>query len=248
MKLSDTSTGSSARSVTESLEAGQKQAGDTVEKEVIEVEQVEQVIEKPEENEIEIEETKKPDARPICKAFLEWDCKHGTTGEKLIMGRPCKDRHPVVCKRFLRLGTSKKGCTKDDCELFHPKLCKFVQTEACCHNSKCKLYHPFGFNKERKAAIKARTSKLAVTKAKPETNNQTAQKCSTVPNKETGDTFVRYQDFQRLEEVLIERIDAMDQPVNRFQVQAPPGHPIVPTWPPKNPIQNYSFMSQPVWC
>ena len=193
------------------------------------------------------------DNRPVCKAFLEWGCKHGTRGAKLIMGRACKDRHLTVCKPFLKFGTSQKGCTDDSCVLFHPKLCNFVQTEASCFNSKCKLYHPFGYNKLRKAAVKTREKKLANLKEKTQQkrkNGPTTTEKVEETGKETG-KFARCQDFQRFEEILtrlIGRMDVMEKSFSRFQVQGLPGPPLKPAWLPQSQMPDFSFMSQPAWC
>ena len=196
-----------------------------------------------------------PDTRQVCKAFLEWGCKHGTRGAKLIMGRPCKDRHPTVCKPFLKFGTSQKGCTDESCVLFHPKLCKFVQTESCCFNSKCKLYHPFGFNKLRKAAVKNRATKLANLKERSKKTDLATKPASTKPplpeKKEETRRFASYQDFQKFEEVLtrlIGRLDSMEKSVMRLQVHGLPGPPLKPTWLPQSQMQDFSFMNQSAWC
>lgn len=193
-----------------------------------------------------------PDTRPVCRAFLEWGCKHGTRGEKLIMGRPCKDRHLTVCKPFLKFGTSQKGCTDTNCALFHPKLCKFVQTETCCFNSKCKLFHPFRFNKLRKAAVKKRATKLAVSKERSQPSSQACPTTTPLPEKtdEIGKS-ASYQDFLKFEEVLtrmIVRMDSMEKSLSRLQVQGLPGPPLKSTWIPQSQIPDFSFMNQSAWC
>ena len=201
----------------------------------------------------EIEEV--PDVRPVCKAFLEWECKHGTKGAKLIMGKPCKDKHLTVCKPFLKFGTSKKGCNDDSCVLFHPKLCKFVQTETCCFNSKCKLYHPFGFNKLRKAAVKNRATRLANLKERSKKPDSTTEPPPIKPplpeKKEETRKFASYQDFLKFEEVLtrmIVRLDSIEKSVTRLQVHGLPGPPLKPAWLPQSQMQDLNFMSQSAWC
>lgn len=214
----------------------------------------EQLSERQNDESKEDDKTEKPDTRPVCKAFLDWECKHGTRGLKLIMGRPCKDKHLPVCQPFLKFGTSQKGCTDKSCSLFHPKLCKFVQTDACCFNSKCKMFHPFGYNKARKAAVKTRVSKLAKSKERSQKKNQTCPSNAPLPEKieEIGEKFASYQDFLKFESVLnrmIERLDSMERTVNKLQAQGLPGPPLLKsTWPPQSQIQDFSFMSQSAWC
>ena len=202
------------------------------------------------------------DNREVCKAFLEWSCSHGKSGDKLVRGKKCAYRHLQTCKSFLKFGTSEKGCSDKKCSLFHPKLCKFVQTEKCCHNAQCKLYHPFAYNKARRAAIKKRN---AASKEKPTSSMKgPARNSGTSANAEPAQKVVdtpasdsaRVQDFLQLQELLAQvlgRLVAVEKRLDTnpwhninmsSQMREPPASQKM--WPP--PDLSYRFGSQNAWC
>ena len=200
------------------------------------------------------------DTRETCKAFLEWTCAHGISGEKRVRGKTCSYKHPQVCKKFLKFGTSDKGCPTGDCNMFHPKLCKFVETEKCCHNSACKLYHPYMFNKARRTAIKKQAAKVAAAKMKKANASkppaETAPPAPSEKKEEGGVTAAPSdsQDFLGLRDLitlLIRRMEAVEQKVSNDPWYPKLGsqrsvHPSQTSWPP--PDMGFRFSSQNAWC
>ena len=67
----------------------------------------------------------KKDRKDIdCRHFLRGACRHGflvrTPREGVEM---CPYRHPMVYKRYMNFGTSRAGCTDDECKLVHECVC-----------------------------------------------------------------------------------------------------------------------------
>ena len=87
----------------------------------------------------------------ICSKYKTGKCPHGLRGNKVLNGTVCKFQHPKRCTRYSRFGTQKKvGCTKgDNCQYYHPKLCKFSVKEKCCTNKECTFVHLKGTKRKR---------------------------------------------------------------------------------------------------
>ena len=83
-------------------------------------------------------------APEICPLFVKNKCPHGLSGKKEVNGKTCDKTHPKRCNRYCRSGTHKKyGCTKkkDECELYHPKLCRDSVSGRACLNEDCTFTH-----------------------------------------------------------------------------------------------------------
>ena len=184
------------------------------------------------EREVDEVKEKKADERPVCESFLEWECKHGIGGKKLVNGKECPNRHLPVCRSFQKFGSSEKGCTDKDCLLFHPKLCRFIQSESSCFNVACKFFHPFGFSKARRAAIKTKSvrdkmktedrKKSEVRSGKKKSGESEERKKSEVRTgkKKSGESGREHrgskksedssQDFRKFEDLLTRLMDRME--------------------------------------
>ena len=200
------------------------------------------------------------DNREVCKAFLKWSCSHGLSGEKLVRGKKCAFKHLQVCKRFLKFGSSEKGCSDKQCDLHHPKLCKFVQTEKCCHNAQCELFHPFSYNKARRSAIKKKNAASKAKSAAPKKGpaRKGGESDNTLPAGKHEDTppsgVPRAEDFLQLQELLTQVLGRLAVVEKRLdpnpwhplgsQLREPPAPQKI--WPP--PDLSYRFASQNAWC
>ena len=210
---------------------------------------------------VKVSEVKKDeDDQSVCKAFLDWSCEHGTRGDRLVNGSRCIYKHLPVCGPFLKSGSSVKGCTDSSCQLFHPKLCRYVQSETCCHDDKCNFFHPFDFRKARKTAIKAKSVKKPAPKNSQNSKgkgkgNGKGPKPNGNENFKLGKVNVgpHFQRFEGLVTRLIERMDYMEKRLDTMVSQAessrthhPPRMPLqVPWQPPLMQLQHYP-PSQPV--
>ena len=193
------------------------------------------------------------DDRPVCRAFSEWSCQHGLMGNKLIKGRKCPDRHPLACKKYLKFGTTENGCSVTDCELFHPKLCRFIQSEASCFDVKCKSYHPFSFNKLRRAAIKAKASRdkssaaETVNKRNDKTRNKKKPTVERSHERKKNGSNSDSSDFRKLQDLISKLIGRVDSLEKRFE-ETPrermmSSDPINPSQFQKVPLPQPSFMN-----
>lgn len=96
----------------------------------------------------------RPDDLPIqpessskdCDNYRHGKCRHGASGQKLINDSPCKFLHRKKCLKWCNHGNNAQfGCTQgDNCDDFHPILCKFSLHRDYCKNLKCTYAHPKG--------------------------------------------------------------------------------------------------------
>eukprot|EP00116_Pleurobrachia_bachei_P008736 sb/3468998/ len=168
----------------------------------------------------EVDET---DNRPVCEAFTEWSCQHGIAGNKLINGKKCPDKHLPACKKFLKFGTSENGCTVTNCQLFHPNLCRFIQTDTSCFDVKCKSYHPFSFNKSRRDAIKAKATRDKASTGTSKSNDKSRNKkkpsvesSNERKNKRNNSEISDFRKLQDLISKLIVRMDSLEKRVEEI--------------------------------
>ena len=69
--------------------------------------------------------------QPVCEDYRRGKCAHGISGNKEVDGEKCKFKHPKKCMKWCRHGKSlRHGCSKgEQCDKFHPILCKFALTK-----------------------------------------------------------------------------------------------------------------------
>lgn len=80
-----------------------------------------------------------------CEDYRHGKCIHGASGKKEVDGQACKFLHRKKCVKWCKHGKSRYGCQKgDECERFHPALCKFSLHQGLCRNKKCPYVHPIG--------------------------------------------------------------------------------------------------------
>ena len=84
--------------------------------------------------------------RTVCELFKKTRCPHGISGDRLVKGVVCSYRHPRLCKPYCRFGaTASPGCSLgDDCEDYHPLLCKEAIQSKKCYNRSCRFTHIVG--------------------------------------------------------------------------------------------------------
>ena len=78
-----------------------------------------------------------------CALYRIGQCPHGISGKTLVKGERCKFTHRKRCRKFCNFGTkSRLGCQKgNNCQYFHPILCKFSVQRGLCTNLECKFTH-----------------------------------------------------------------------------------------------------------
>ena len=88
----------------------------------------------------------------LCKKYVSGKCLHGLRGKKEVNGQTCSFDHPKKCFKFCGFGTGRKGCNDgDNCQYFHPTLCKFSVTKRACYNQNCTFVHLKGTNRSRQS-------------------------------------------------------------------------------------------------
>ena len=82
-------------------------------------------------------------AEDICDRYKKGKCPHGLRGNKLINGHKCSLSHPKRCFKFCGNGDKgTHGCKKgDNCQFYHPVLCKFSLRKRICTNEQCTFVH-----------------------------------------------------------------------------------------------------------
>ena len=87
-----------------------------------------------------------PDKGTVCELFKKTRCPHGISGDRIVKGAVCSYRHPRLCKPYCRFGaTASPGCSLgDDCEDYHPLLCKEAIQSKKCYNRSCRFTHIVG--------------------------------------------------------------------------------------------------------
>ena len=103
----------------------------------------------------------------ICPLYKKAKCPHGLTGRKEINGQICKKDHPKRCIRFCRFGKTKKGgCTRgDQCQYFHPILCKYSVMNHQCTKEDCTFTHLKGTRRHAEPNAKEATPPVKQTKS-----------------------------------------------------------------------------------
>ena len=94
----------------------------------------------------------KQDKENICELFLKMQCPHGLRGKQMINGHICPKYHPKLCRKYCRYGSDNKiGCTKgkNNCDFFHPTLCKNSIKTRTCFVENCKKTHLKGTIRHR---------------------------------------------------------------------------------------------------
>ena len=78
--------------------------------------------------------------KPVCRYYKRGTCKHGASGRKDGI---CPYQHPKYCKKFVMYGNrSPRGCKRgDNCNAFHPKICRNSLNDGACYNTACKHRH-----------------------------------------------------------------------------------------------------------
>ena len=84
--------------------------------------------------------------------YLNKKCRYGRAGKE------GKYLHPKLCYSYLNKGS--EGCNKDDCQYYHPKICKFQ--ENCKNLQKCKFYHKKPKSKNDKTDNTDKANKTAI--------------------------------------------------------------------------------------
>ena len=86
----------------------------------------------------------------VCDKYVSGKCPHGLRGQRKVNGQVCSFDHPKKCFKFCGFGTGSKGCKKgDNCQYFHPTLCKFSVSKRACFNPDCTFVHLKGTNRSR---------------------------------------------------------------------------------------------------
>ena len=78
-----------------------------------------------------------------CKLYRIGQCPHGISGKTEVDGFRCKFTHRKRCRKFCKFGTKHKyGCKNgNNCDYFHPVLCKYSVQRGLCTNLECKFAH-----------------------------------------------------------------------------------------------------------
>ena len=78
----------------------------------------------------------------VCKFYLQRRCRHGRNGVKLVNGRSCPKSHPILCKKYCNYGSMRSvGCQDNECNFFHPPLCKNSELRHQCYKLSCTKQH-----------------------------------------------------------------------------------------------------------
>ena len=82
----------------------------------------------------------------VCEDYRRGKCVHGISGKKVVGGEVCKFSHPKKCLKWCKYGKNHRyGCNKgDECNKFHPLLCKFALKKVYCRSRNCTYAHPKG--------------------------------------------------------------------------------------------------------
>lgn len=84
----------------------------------------------------------RPSYENLCKPYSQGKCPHGVRGNKKVDGEICPKEHPKKCFRYIKFGSTTKGCKKgSNCGYYHPPLCKFSVRSRKCTNDKCTYPH-----------------------------------------------------------------------------------------------------------
>ena len=125
----------------------------------------------------------------VCDKYMLGKCPHGLRGKKEVNGEICSFSHPKKCFKYCGFGNGKKGCTiVENCEYFHPQLCKFWVSKRACYNANCTFVHLKGTFRTKQPQTIAESKTLAqlvvlVLLEGVKTPNRTKIKkiCKTVP-------------------------------------------------------------------
>ena len=101
-------------------------------------------------NSSEISDSERRPLADTCPRFLNWNCPHGISGKKLIDGQRCSLKHLRVCNEFRVFGsTGRRGCKRQNCRYFHPKVCSALSDTGTCVKRNCPNFHPRSSRKKR---------------------------------------------------------------------------------------------------
>ena len=80
---------------------------------------------------------------PICEKYKKYNCPHGQHGLTEVDEEQCRYLHPKRCFKYTKAGNhSVHGCTKgNECEFYHPILCKYSVRYRRCLNPECTYTH-----------------------------------------------------------------------------------------------------------
>lgn len=92
----------------------------------------------------------------VCKYYKQGRCRYGISGKK---DGDCPYSHPKACQRFLTNGSNgRRGCSKNDCQLFHPNICNSSMKDRTCFRVNCKYLHLKGTKRSRESEVEATRS------------------------------------------------------------------------------------------
>ena len=75
----------------------------------------------------------------VCRDFLKKKCSFGKSGR---VGGTCGFWHPRLCRRFLKFGKGRNGCSGGGrCANYHPKICWRFARSGSCNREDCQYYH-----------------------------------------------------------------------------------------------------------
>lgn len=93
----------------------------------------------------------------VCDKYMLGKCPHGLRGKKEVNGEICSFSHPKKCFKYCGFGNGKKGCTiGENCEYFHPQLCKFSVKKRACYNANCTFVHLKGTSRTKQPTNNSR--------------------------------------------------------------------------------------------
>jgi hypothetical protein len=81
-----------------------------------------------------VNDDEKEEKKSICQLYRQNRCPSGNKGN-------CSQDHPKPCRKFLRGGRTKDGCTNWKCPFFHPKICLNSYLFGSCLKPSCKERH-----------------------------------------------------------------------------------------------------------
>lgn len=97
-----------------------------------------------------------PRYQNVCKLYKQGKCPHGIRGNKLIQGVKCPKEHPKKCFKYMKFGSTGRGCVKSDsCDYYHPTLCKYSVRNRKCTNESCSFPHLRGTVRRNNSGQKA---------------------------------------------------------------------------------------------
>ena len=83
----------------------------------------------------------------ICKFYKDGRCKYGISGRK---GSTCNYEQPKACPKYLVNGNrTGRGCSNNQCRLFHPKMCNSSLRDRICYKADCRFIHIRGTKRTR---------------------------------------------------------------------------------------------------